>query len=168
MLHFHIWYFPFLVLIWFLGIDPGKENVEDTRKCDRSSGHNKRLWDRCPEIYNLFGNSWPGPLSFCNFFFYLFRARVVFINFCFHFFSLVIQHFSWQDLNLSMERLSANKAFTNKLWNAGKFILQNVPDKSDASAWELLLTNKVRPICSSHNIPSLNNRFPKEPLQVVC
>ncbi|XP_078163443.1 protein EMBRYO DEFECTIVE 2247 [Carex rostrata] len=58
-----------------------------------------------------------------------------------------------QDLNLSMERLSANKAFTNKLWNAGKFILQNVPDKSDASAWELLLTNKFDTEASLVNLP---------------
>lgn len=42
-----------------------------------------------------------------------------------------------------MERLTSNKAFTNKLWNAGKFVLQNLPDKSDATAWELLLANKV-------------------------
>ncbi|KAH7431702.1 hypothetical protein KP509_08G062000 [Ceratopteris richardii] len=32
-----------------------------------------------------------------------------------------------QDLNLSLERLNANKGFTNKLWNAGKFISQNLP-----------------------------------------
>ncbi|XP_057525188.1 valine--tRNA ligase, chloroplastic/mitochondrial 2 isoform X1 [Amaranthus tricolor] len=41
-----------------------------------------------------------------------------------------------QDLNLSTERLSANKAFTNKLWNAGKFILQNLPNESDLIAWK--------------------------------
>lgn len=40
-----------------------------------------------------------------------------------------------QDINLSSERLAANKAFTNKLWNAGKYILQNLPSKSDTSAW---------------------------------
>ncbi|KAL3655027.1 hypothetical protein CASFOL_000813 [Castilleja foliolosa] len=40
-----------------------------------------------------------------------------------------------QDLNLSMERLNSNKAFTNKLWNAGKFVLQNLPPPSDISAW---------------------------------
>ncbi|XP_057248505.1 valine--tRNA ligase, chloroplastic/mitochondrial 2 isoform X2 [Beta vulgaris subsp. vulgaris] len=43
-----------------------------------------------------------------------------------------------QDLNLSAERLSANKAFTNKLWNAGKFMLQNLPSQSDVFAWETL------------------------------
>ncbi|XP_074563771.1 valine--tRNA ligase, chloroplastic/mitochondrial 2 [Curcuma longa] len=47
-----------------------------------------------------------------------------------------------QDLNLSTERLTSNKAFTNKLWNAGKFILQNLPNKSDASAWQHILAYK--------------------------
>ncbi|XP_062107605.1 valine--tRNA ligase, chloroplastic/mitochondrial 2 isoform X2 [Humulus lupulus] len=41
-----------------------------------------------------------------------------------------------QDLNLSTERLTSNKAFTNKLWNAGKFILQNLPSQDEASVWE--------------------------------
>lgn len=48
-----------------------------------------------------------------------------------------------QDLNLSTERLTANKAFTNKLWNAGKFLLQNLPNQNDASAWENILAYKV-------------------------
>ncbi|KAK1270740.1 Valine--tRNA ligase [Acorus gramineus] len=47
-----------------------------------------------------------------------------------------------QDLNLSVERLASNKAFTNKLWNAGKFVLQNLPNASDQSAWESLLAYK--------------------------
>ncbi|XP_042396323.1 valine--tRNA ligase, chloroplastic/mitochondrial 2-like isoform X2 [Zingiber officinale] len=47
-----------------------------------------------------------------------------------------------QDLNLSTERLTSNKAFTNKLWNAGKFVLQNLPNKSDASAWQHILAYK--------------------------
>ncbi|XP_068502357.1 valine--tRNA ligase, chloroplastic/mitochondrial 2 isoform X2 [Phaseolus vulgaris] len=47
-----------------------------------------------------------------------------------------------QDLNLSTERLTSNKAFTNKLWNAGKFILQNLPNENDASAWEKILSYK--------------------------
>ncbi|XP_020273149.1 valine--tRNA ligase, chloroplastic/mitochondrial 2 isoform X6 [Asparagus officinalis] len=47
-----------------------------------------------------------------------------------------------QDLNLSMERLTSNKAFTNKLWNAGKFVLQSLPSRSDASAWDQLLSYK--------------------------
>lgn len=48
-----------------------------------------------------------------------------------------------QDLNLSTERLASNKAFTNKLWNAGKFVLQNLPDHNDASAWESILAYKL-------------------------
>ncbi|CAA6658462.1 unnamed protein product [Spirodela intermedia] len=47
-----------------------------------------------------------------------------------------------QDLNLSIERLTANKAFTNKLWNAGKFVLQNLPKQNDADSWENLLAFK--------------------------
>ncbi|KAF8398020.1 hypothetical protein HHK36_016946 [Tetracentron sinense] len=47
-----------------------------------------------------------------------------------------------QDLNLSTERLTSNKAFTNKLWNAGKFVLQNLPSQSDVSAWENVLDYK--------------------------
>ncbi|XP_073022347.1 valine--tRNA ligase, chloroplastic/mitochondrial 2 isoform X2 [Primulina eburnea] len=43
-----------------------------------------------------------------------------------------------QDLNLSTERLTSSKAFTNKLWNAGKFVLQNLPDQSDLSAWKAI------------------------------
>ncbi|XP_059462406.1 valine--tRNA ligase, chloroplastic/mitochondrial 2 isoform X4 [Corylus avellana] len=46
-----------------------------------------------------------------------------------------------QDLNLSTERLASNKAFTNKLWNAGKFVLQNLPDQNDAT-WESILAYK--------------------------
>ncbi|XP_068654248.1 valine--tRNA ligase, chloroplastic/mitochondrial 2 isoform X2 [Aristolochia californica] len=44
-----------------------------------------------------------------------------------------------QDLNLSVERLTSNKAFTNKLWNAGKFVLQNLPNRTDSSSWEYIL-----------------------------
>jgi len=58
-------------------------------------------------------------------------------------FSVVKTLFLLQDLNLSTERLTSNKAFTNKLWNAGKFLLQNLPDRSDVSAWDALLANKV-------------------------
>jgi hypothetical protein len=41
------------------------------------------------------------------------------------------------------KRLTSNKAFTNKLWNTDKFLLQNMPDRSDAAAWDTLLGNKV-------------------------
>ncbi|KAK8953365.1 Valine--tRNA ligase [Platanthera guangdongensis] len=47
-----------------------------------------------------------------------------------------------QDLNLSTERLTSNKAFINKLWNAGKFILQNLPYGSDSTKLEGLLAYK--------------------------
>lgn len=36
-----------------------------------------------------------------------------------------------QDLNLSMERLVSSRNFTNKLWNAGKFILFNLEQLND-------------------------------------
>lgn len=49
----------------------------------------------------------------------------------------------FQDLNLSTERLTSNKAFTNKLWNAGKFVLQNLPTQNDGSTWEAILAIKV-------------------------
>ncbi|RYR04307.1 hypothetical protein Ahy_B06g083982 isoform D [Arachis hypogaea] len=58
-----------------------------------------------------------------------------------------------QDLNLSTERLTSNKAFTNKLWNAGKFILQNLPDKNDVPAWESLLSNQFDCEDSVLNLP---------------
>lgn len=49
----------------------------------------------------------------------------------------------FQDLNLSNERLTSNKAFTNKLWNAGKFVLQNLPSPNDACVWENILFYRV-------------------------
>ncbi|XP_040382113.1 valine--tRNA ligase, chloroplastic/mitochondrial 2 isoform X2 [Oryza brachyantha] len=58
-----------------------------------------------------------------------------------------------QDLNLSTERLTSNKAFTNKLWNAGKFLLQNLPDKSDATAWDALLANKFDTEAALQKLP---------------
>ncbi|RCV09591.1 hypothetical protein SETIT_2G041900v2 [Setaria italica] len=58
-----------------------------------------------------------------------------------------------QDLNLSTERLTSNKAFTNKLWNAGKFLLQNLPDRSDVSAWDFLLANKFDTEASLQKLP---------------
>ncbi|KAJ1393269.1 Valyl-tRNA synthetase, tRNA-binding arm superfamily [Sesbania bispinosa] len=58
-----------------------------------------------------------------------------------------------QDLNLSSERLTSNKAFTNKLWNAGKFILQNLPNENDISAWEKILSYKFDSEGSVLNLP---------------
>lgn len=37
-----------------------------------------------------------------------------------------------QDLNLSLDRVTANRNFTNKIWNAAKFILMNLEGVSDA------------------------------------
>ncbi|GIL54909.1 hypothetical protein Vafri_10611 [Volvox africanus] len=42
-----------------------------------------------------------------------------------------------QDLNLSLERVTASRNFTNKLWNAGKFVLFNL-DKATEAEWESL------------------------------
>lgn len=47
-----------------------------------------------------------------------------------------------QDVNLSLERLNSNKAFTNKLWNAGRFIVQNLPVSSEEAHWRDLLQRK--------------------------
>ncbi|KAG4379139.1 hypothetical protein GLYMA_17G186800v4 [Glycine max] len=58
-----------------------------------------------------------------------------------------------QDLNLSTERLTSNKAFTNKLWNAGKFILQNLPNENDTSAWEEILSYKFDSEVTVVNLP---------------
>ena len=42
-----------------------------------------------------------------------------------------------QDLNLSLDRVTSNRNFTNKLWNAAKFILLNLEDTSEAEWSEL-------------------------------
>ncbi len=42
-----------------------------------------------------------------------------------------------QDLNLSMDRLVSSRNFTNKLWNAGKFILFNL-EQLDDHEWQQL------------------------------
>ena len=36
-----------------------------------------------------------------------------------------------QDLNLNLERLASNRNFTNKIWNAGKFVLYSMEDMTD-------------------------------------
>ncbi|CAG9467326.1 unnamed protein product [Pedinophyceae sp. YPF-701] len=38
-----------------------------------------------------------------------------------------------QDINLSMDRVTANRNFTNKIWNAGKFILFNLSQEDKVS-----------------------------------
>lgn len=42
-----------------------------------------------------------------------------------------------QDLNLSLDRVNSSRNFTNKLWNAGKFILFNL-EKVDDEEWRRL------------------------------
>lgn len=42
-----------------------------------------------------------------------------------------------QDLNLSLDRVTANRNFTNKIWNAAKFILMNLEAVSDSEWAEL-------------------------------
>ncbi|CAH9102086.1 unnamed protein product [Cuscuta europaea] len=58
-----------------------------------------------------------------------------------------------QDLNLSAERLTSNKAFTNKLWNAGKFILHNLPCQDDEAAWNVILACKFNDMDSMLKLP---------------
>ncbi|GAQ82275.1 valyl-tRNA synthetase [Klebsormidium nitens] len=55
-------------------------------------------------------------------------------------FTLAVGTTPGQDVNLSPEKLTSNKAFTNKLWNAGKFILQNLQNISDPSERAALST----------------------------
>jgi len=52
-------------------------------------------------------------------------------------FSLATGTAAGQDLNLSMERVTSARNFTNKLWNAGKFILANLQGVSD-DEWRAL------------------------------
>jgi len=58
-----------------------------------------------------------------------------------------------QDMNLSMERLAANRNFANKLWNAGRLVLNAIeaspegpegePKRTDSDRWILSRTNQV-------------------------
>ena len=36
-----------------------------------------------------------------------------------------------QDLNLNLDRLASNRNFTNKIWNAGKFVLYSMEEMTD-------------------------------------
>ena len=105
-------------------------------ECHWPPRYHQRLRDWCFEIYTIFGHCRPGLWQF--FFYFGMYCVVKFV--CL---SVIKTLFFLQDLNLSTERLTSNKAFTNKLWNAGKFLLQNLPDRSDVSAWDALLANKV-------------------------
>ena len=58
-----------------------------------------------------------------------------------------------QDMSLSMERLAANRNFANKLWNAGRLVLNAIeaapgepedePNRTDSDRWILARTNQV-------------------------
>jgi hypothetical protein len=43
-----------------------------------------------------------------------------------------------QDLNLSLDRVNSNRNFTNKLWNAGKFVLFQLEGVQDSGEWARL------------------------------
>ena len=58
-----------------------------------------------------------------------------------------------QDLNLSLDRVLASRNFTNKLWNAGKFIAFNL-----AEAWSLPHAESIVPVC--FDTPSKNRIWP--------
>ena len=51
-----------------------------------------------------------------------------------------------QDLNLSLERLKSNRNFTNKVWNAGKFVLFAMEDLSDDERAEIKRCQKRLPL----------------------
>jgi valyl-tRNA synthetase len=56
-----------------------------------------------------------------------------------------------QDLNLNMDRLASNRNFTNKIWNAGKFVLFSLEGMSDVEKLAL----PMRTFWSVFSLPSL-------------
>eukprot|EP00798_Chlamydomonas_sp_ICE-L_P028849 gene28849-32037_t len=44
-----------------------------------------------------------------------------------------------QDVNLSMERVNANRSFTNKIWNAGKYVIQMLQRAHEANGKYVIL-----------------------------
>lgn len=50
-----------------------------------------------------------------------------------------------QDLNLSLDRVNANRNFTNKVWNVGKFILFQLDKVSDQRWTELAVADFSAP-----------------------
>lgn len=57
-----------------------------------------------------------------------------------------------QDLNLSEERLLSSRNFTNKLWNAGKFILFNL-EQLDEEEWSGLAQADFSSPGALHQLP---------------
>ena len=51
-----------------------------------------------------------------------------------------------QDLNLNLERLASNRNFTNKIWNAGKFVLYSMDEMSDED--RMALVDEGRALCA--------------------
>jgi hypothetical protein len=73
-----------------------------------------------------------------------------------------------QDLNLSLDRVNSNRNFTNKLWNAGKFILFQLEGVSDAE-WKQLSSADFSSSSSSWQGLSLSDRWVLSSLhQVRC
>jgi len=51
-----------------------------------------------------------------------------------------------QDLNLNLERLASNRNFTNKIWNAGKFVLYSMEEMTDEE--RVALVDEGAALCS--------------------
>eukprot|EP00878_Enallax_costatus_P006975 GHUV01007309.1.p1 GENE.GHUV01007309.1~~GHUV01007309.1.p1 ORF type:complete len:960 (+),score=265.70 GHUV01007309.1:224-2881(+) len=64
-----------------------------------------------------------------------------------------------QDLNLSLDRVNSNRNFTNKLWNAGKFILFQLDSVTDAEWQQLAAADFSSSSNSSWRDLSLSDRW---------
>jgi valyl-tRNA synthetase len=73
-----------------------------------------------------------------------------------------------QDLNLSLDRVNSNRNFTNKLWNAGKFILFQLEGVSDAEWGQLSRADFSSSSSSSWQGLSLSDRWVLSSLHQVC
>ncbi|KAG4136360.1 hypothetical protein ERO13_D07G000261v2 [Gossypium hirsutum] len=69
-----------------------------------------------------------------------------------------VLYYRQPDLNLSTERLTANKAFTNKLWNAGKFVLQVLPNRYNVSSWQNIEACKLCVSTGKTHTQTINSR----------
>lgn len=64
-----------------------------------------------------------------------------------------------QDLNLSLDRVNSNRNFTNKLWNAGKFILFQLENVTDAERQQLAAVDFSSSSSSRWQQLSLSDRW---------
>lgn len=71
-----------------------------------------------------------------------------------------------QDLNLSLDRVNSNRNFTNKLWNAGKFILFQLENVL-AAEWQQLAAADFSSSSSWCNL-ALSDRWIISSLHQVC